>query len=102
MSSRVADGSETMFIFSKTRKATETRNEPTIATTSHQAFTRHQNQRTRCSAGARADLEDDVERILRRVEHEDEHGREQEQQDRGEAPHEHVVLLVASTLTNRR
>ena len=33
--------------FASTSSSTDTTNELTIATTSHQAFTRHQNQRTR-------------------------------------------------------
>ena len=33
--------------FARMRMMSETRNELTIATTSHHAFTRHQNQRTR-------------------------------------------------------
>ena len=51
----------------RTSSASETRNELTIATTSHQALTRHQNQRTQVEQpGAGADLEDDVEGVLGR------------------------------------
>ena len=53
------------------RNPTEIANELTMATISHHAVTRHQNQRTKYKkACARADLQNDVEAVLRCFERE--------------------------------
>jgi len=84
--------------FLRMRSSTEKPKLLIMALTSHQALTRHQNQRTRLEEpGPGPHLEDDVEAVLGRVQDEDEAARRQEQQDRGQ-PADHDIVLLGAVL----